>query len=127
VTALFLLFGFLALGLAAVGLFGVLAYLGAQRAREMAIRMALGAQVGQIWRLVLGQGLKLTLIGVLVGLGAATALVKLLSSLLFEIQPYDPLTFLVVPVLLGLVAVTAGLAPALRAGRVDPVVALRQE
>jgi predicted permease len=113
--------------LAALGLYGVLSYVVARRTREIGIRMALGGQRADILRLVLGQGAQLTVIGGAVGIVAALALARLMSSLLFGVSANDPLTFVGVAVLLGIVSGAACYIPARRAVRVDPIVALRYE
>jgi putative ABC transport system permease protein len=120
-------FAGLAMVLAAVGIFGVLAFSVSQRTREFGIRMALGARAGDVLSLVISSGLKITAAGIVIGLAAAAALTRSLSSLLFGVKPLDPLTFLAAPALLALVALIACAAPALRAAGVDPAVALRQE
>jgi putative ABC transport system permease protein len=124
---LFALFSMLALVLAAVGLYGVVAYGAAQRTREFGIRMALGARSCDVLWLVLGQGLKLALIGAAIGLAASIALARLLTKLLFGVEPTDPLTISAVAVLLAGVAVVACWLPARRATRVAPTEALRAE
>jgi putative ABC transport system permease protein len=124
-----LLAGFagVALLLASVGLYGVLAFNVTQRRREIGIRMALGAQRADVLRLVLQHGMTLVVVGMAVGLAGALALARFLGSLLFEIKPNDPLTFVLVPLVLGVVALLACWLPARRAARVDPMVALRSE
>ena len=124
---LFGFFAILALVLAAVGLYGVVAYAAARRTREFGIRMALGARTGDVLRLVLGEGLKLTAAGVLIGTIAALALTRLLTKLLFGIEPTDPLTIVAVALLLGCVATLACWLPAHRATRIHPTEALRIE
>jgi predicted permease len=120
-------FAGLALILAAVGLYSVLAYLVTQRTREIGIRMALGAQHMHVLRLVMAHGSRLTAIGVLLGIGAALALTRFMSSLLFGVTARDPITFACVVAMLALVAIGACYIPARRAMRVEPMVALRDE
>jgi putative ABC transport system permease protein len=120
-------FAGLALLLAAVGLYGVMAYAVAQRTREMGVRMALGARPADLLRLVVGQGMRLTLIGLVLGIGGAYALTQMMASALYGIGPHDPLTFLAVPTTLSLVALLATVIPARRASRVEPLTALRYE
>ena len=120
-------FAGLALILAAIGTYGVLAYLVSQGSRELGIRIALGAGPGAIVGLVLRQGMTLAIAGILVGLAGAFGLARLMSSLLFGIQPTDAPTFAAVALLLGAVALVAGLIPARRASRIDPIANLRTE
>lgn len=126
---IWLLAGFagLALLLAAVGIYGVMSYSVDQRRHELGIRMAMGAQPGDVIRLLLGQGLRLTLAGILAGVIAAVLFSRWLSSLLFGVKPGDPFTLAVVAVILGVVALAACYIPARRAMRVDPLTALRYE
>jgi predicted permease len=121
------LFGILALVLASVGIYSVLAYVVAQRTHEIGIRMALGAQPRDVLRLVIIQGMRSVLIGAAIGIAAALALSRLLSEFLYGVRDKDPLTFIAVVVLLMLVALAACYLPARRAMRVDPIVALRYE
>ena len=120
-------FGFVALTLAAVGIFGVISYSVSQRMHEIGIRMALGAERHNVLTLVVGHGLKLTLIGVAMGIAGAMGLTRLLSSLLYGVRPSDPITFIAVCSLLMGVALLACYFPARRAMRVDPMIALRYE
>ncbi len=120
-------FGFLAMVLAAVGVYGVVTYSTRQRAREVGIRMALGAEKGDIYRLVLGQGFRLTLAGLVVGTALGLAFTRLLKAQLFGVSETDAITFASVGLLLAVVALLACHIPARRATRVDPMVALRYE
>jgi len=116
-----------ALLLAAVGIYGVLAYSVAQRTRELGLRMALGAEPGRIVGLVVGTGARLVIGGAIVGLAGALALTGLLKSLLYGIGPHDPWTFVMAPAVLLTVALVAAYVPARRAARLDPMDALRME
>jgi len=126
-AVLFAIFSAAALLLAAVGVYGVMAYSVAQRTGEIGIRLALGAQVADVLRLVVGQGGRLVGLGLAVGLGAALLLAGVVETMLFEISPRDPLSFAATAALLAVVAVAACLVPAWRAARVNPMVALRVE
>jgi predicted permease len=120
-------FGASALLLAAIGIYGLMAFSVAQRTQEIGIRMALGAEGGQVRRMVVLQGLRLTLAGVVLGVLAALGLSRFIASFLFGVQPWDPGVFVGVPVVLALVALFAVWLPALRASRVSPLLALRVE
>jgi putative ABC transport system permease protein len=121
------LFAGLALLLTAIGLYGVMAYAVVQRAQEIGIRIALGAQTGDVLKMVLRQGLKLTTLGLAIGLAAAYALTRYMQSLLFGVKATDPSTFAAIALLLIAVALMACWIPAKRATKVDPMVALRCE
>jgi predicted permease len=120
-------FGGAAVLLAAIGIYGLMAYSVEQRTQEIGIRMALGAQAGEVRRMIVGQGMMLAIVGVVVGLSAALGLSSLMQTLLFGVTPWDPLVFTGVPILLTMVALLAVWLPARRASRVDPLTALRYE
>ncbi|HXO04964.1 MAG TPA: ABC transporter permease [Candidatus Sulfotelmatobacter sp.] len=120
-------FAAIALLLTAAGIFGVLSYLVTQRTREIGLRMALGAQRTDVLRVIVGHGLRVFLLGLCIGVAGALVVTRWMSSVLFGVKPTDPLTFVVVAVVLGSVAFLASYVPARRAMRVDPLVALRYE
>jgi predicted permease len=120
-------FGLLALVLACIGLYGLLSYEVARRTREIGIRMALGAQMGDVLRLVVKQGFVLAVAGAAVGIGVALGVTRYLASMLYDVRANDPVTIIAVAVLLALVALAACFIPARRATRVDPIIALRYE
>jgi predicted permease len=120
-------FGVLALILASIGIYGIMAYTVSRRTNEIGIRMALGARSSAVLSMILRETLLLALIGIIAGLAAAAALTRLTSSMLFELKPTDPLTFIAAALLLTLIALASGFLPASRASRVDPMNALRHE
>lgn len=126
-TLLLSVFASMALLLAAVGIYGLMSYAVEQRVQEIGIRMALGADHGRIMRLVVGQGMRLAVVGTALGLAGAYGLTRLLAKFLFGVKPSDPLAFSIVAATLIVVTLVAALVPTRRAMRVDPVVALRQE
>jgi putative ABC transport system permease protein len=121
------MFAAVAVVLAAIGIYGVMAYAVTRRTREIGIRMALGAARADVIGLVLGQSAALTAVGITIGLAGAAALTRYLGGLLFGVTPLDPSTFIAVAAIFALVAALAAVAPARRATRVDPLVALRNE
>jgi ABC-type antimicrobial peptide transport system permease subunit len=119
--------GGMALVLGIIGIYGVMSYTVSQRRREIGIRLALGAQGGELKHMFVRHGLMLAGIGVVIGLGAAAGLTRLMKSLLFGISPLDPVTYVAVPLILALAAIVASYLPARRAAAVDPVQALKVE
>ncbi len=126
-ATLFAVFGGGALVLALIGIYGVMAFLVQTRTHEIGVRMALGATARDVFTLIVGRGMKLTAIGVLIGVAGAAALTRLMHSLLFNTSATDPITFILIPVMLSLAAFFACYIPARRAAKVDPLVALRYE
>jgi len=121
------IFGLVGLVLATVGIYGVIAYSVSQRTHEIGVRIALGAQRGDVLRMVIGHGLVLAITGATIGLAIALAVTRLMKSLLYEVSTTDPMTFTLVTVALLLVSFVAGWVPAHRATRIDPMAALRYE
>jgi predicted permease len=121
------IFGASALLLAAIGIYGLMAYTVEQRTQEVGIRLALGAETTTVRRMVVAQGMRLALVGVVVGLAASFGLARLMTTFLYEVKPTDPLVFVGVPLVLAVVAFVAMWLPAMRASRIDPIVALRYE
>ena len=121
------LFAVAAISLACIGIYGVMSYAIGQRARELSIRLALGAQRREIVRLVLAGGMKPALAGIVIGLAAAFALSRLVEKLLFEVKTHDPLVFIASVCLLGIMAALSIYLPARRASRLDPMASLRSE
>jgi ABC-type antimicrobial peptide transport system permease subunit len=119
--------GTMALLLGVAGLYGVISYTVSQRTREIGIRMALGARREDVTRMFVGQGLRLTAVGIAIGLSTSFALTRLMASLLFDVSPGDPLTYVAVAFGLAAAAILASFVPALRAATIDPAVALRAE
>ncbi len=126
-TLLFSAFALLALVLGSVGIYGIVSYAVTQRTQEIGIRMALGAQAGDILRLILKHGVVLVFSGVVIGIAGALALTRFLASLLFGVTPTDAVTFVIVSILFFLIATVASFIPARRATKVDPLTALRYE
>jgi putative ABC transport system permease protein len=120
-------FALVALLLAMIGVYGVISYSVQRRTNEIGIRMALGAERSTVFRLVLGEGMRLAMVGAVVGIVAALALTRLLAGMLFGVSAHDPITYAVVALVLALVAAIACWLPAHRATRVDPIIALRYE
>jgi ABC-type antimicrobial peptide transport system permease subunit len=120
-------FGLTALALSAIGIYGVISFSVAQRTSEFGIRLALGALPRQLVRMILGEGLRLTLAGIALGVAGSIVLTRLISNLLFGVTPTDPVTFAFVCVVLVLCALAASFVPARRATALDPTVALRSE
>ena len=120
-------FAALALALAIAGVYGAMAYAVSRRTAELGVRMAMGAKSADILRLVMGQGLRLALAGIVLGCGLAYGLAQLLRGMLFAVAPADPVVFVAVPAALLLTAAAATAIPALRASRVDPMTALRAD
>jgi putative ABC transport system permease protein len=126
-VTILVIFAALALLLAALGIYGVMSYLVAQRTNEIGIRMALGANRNDVMNLILKQGITLAIVGVLIGILASFALTRLMSDLLFGVSPTDPATFIIIPLILVVVAFASCFLPARSATKVNPIVALRYE
>jgi putative ABC transport system permease protein len=126
-TLLLTVLAAVALALAVMGIYGVISYAVSQRSHEIGVRMALGAQTGDVLKLILKHGMRLTLAGVGVGLAASFALTRTLSGLLYAVKPTDPVTFIAVSLLLSAVALLACYIPARRAARLDPLKTLRHD
>ena len=124
---LLIIFAAVALILSTVGVYGVMSYAVAQRRNEIGVRMALGARTTDVLKLVVGRGMALALIGVAFGLAGAFALTRTLTTMLFTVEPTDPMVFAAIPLMIFIVALLASLIPCLRAMKLNPVVALRQE
>jgi putative ABC transport system permease protein len=120
-------FAAIALLLAAIGVFGVVSYLVTHRTREIGIRMALGARIEDVLRLVLGESLGWVIAAIVLGLGGAWGLTRYLKSMLYGVTPVDSMTFVLMPLMLAVAGLAASLAPAAKATRVDPATALREE
>jgi len=126
-AALLGIFAGLALALAAIGTYGILSYSVTERTKEIGIHMALGATRGSVLGMILGQGMRLTTVGLLAGLASSFALTRLLQAQLFNVKPTDPATLTAVAAFIAMVALVACYVPAQRATRVDPIVTLRDE
>ena len=126
-TTLLGFFALTGLVLAVVGLYGLIAFMTTQRTHEIGVRMALGVTLANILRMIANDGLSMVVVGLALGLGTALAVSRMLKALLFQISAYDPLTYLVVPLVLSLVALVAILIPARTGTRIDPAVTLRAE
>jgi ABC-type antimicrobial peptide transport system permease subunit len=121
------IFGGSALLLAAIGIYGLMAYSVEQRTQEIGIRLALGAESGDIRKMIVYQGMRLAVVGVVIGVASAFGLTRFIASFLFGVRAWDPVVFISIPILLTVVALCAVWFPAGRASRVDPVSALRYE
>jgi len=126
-AALFGIFGLLGMSLAVIGVYGVMAYMVMQRTSEIGIRMAVGASPSKVVSMVMGESARLAAAGIALGICGALVLTRTVKSLLFQVSPNDPATYLIVAGLLAATALVAGGVPAWRASRIDPVKALRQE
>jgi ABC-type antimicrobial peptide transport system permease subunit len=126
-AGLLVVFGLLALSLAAIGIYGVMSYATSQRKQEIGIRIAVGADTSEVLRMVVFQGMRITLIGMIIGLAAAVVLGRFVASLLYGVSALDPITFGGISLLLGLVALLATSVPALRATRIDPMIAFKTD